>query len=381
MALNSMSLLSGRYLQAEQVSPGLVQTFRARDFATGRSVFVHRIGDSDCAEQASLLKLLLSCLYRSPAVKQMVLEVREDTEACYVVTEAAPQCFLLREWLEFEAKTLGEVTSAPQGAADVLPGSEPGEQAGNTLRLLCDPPASFPSEERDDGGSARQANDEISLPAPFVGDQQPGVAQAAPIKIIRPLPPEFSSGALESAGAVSKQYSEEVDVLSVPHPHDQVPEEQLRVDRPIREAAPKPSEFVSQAVQRPVGVLPLDEFDRLFEDPVGVPDRKPMLADTPAPVQRPIPPSTPPVAAPSPSPPYVRPVTGPVASVSQRPTTPGSRAFAQPILPSAAQTVLESALAAQAASQRNRKLIIGAIAVVLIVLAIVLYLLMGAKIQ
>jgi hypothetical protein len=381
MALNSMSLLSGRYLQAEQVSPGLVQTFRARDFATDKPVFVHRIGDSDCAEQASLLKLLLSCLYRSPAVKQMVLEVREDAEACYVVTEAAPQCFLLREWLEFEAKTLEEAISAPQGAPNAPPVSNPGEQAGDVVRLACDPPAPFPGEEGDGGGPASRASDEISLPTPFVSDQQPAVPQAAPIKIIRPLPPEFNPGAFEGAGPVSKQHSEEIDVLSAPHPRDQVPEDQLRVDRPIREAAPKPSEFLPQAVQRPVGVLSLDEFDRLFEDPVGVPDRKAMRADMPAPVQRPIPPSAPPVAAPSPILPYARPVTGPVTSVSQRPTTPGSGAFTQPILPSAAQTVLESALAAQAASQRNRKLIIGAIAVVLIVLAIVLYLLMGARMQ
>jgi hypothetical protein len=380
MALNSMSLLSGRYLQAEEVSPGLVQTFRARDFATGRPVFVHRIGDSDCAEQASLLKLLLSCLYRSPAVKQMVLEVREDAEACYVVTEAAPQCFLLREWLEFEAKISEEVISSPQGAPKAPPASEPGEQSAGALRLSNEYPAAFPGEERDGGGPASRASDEISLPAPFVSDQRPAVPQAAPIKVIRPLPPEFSPDAFESVSAASKQHSEGIDVLSASHPRDQVPEDKLRIDRPIGEVAPTPDEFLPQAVQRPVGVSPLDEFDRLF-DPVGVPERKAMRGDTPAPVQRPLPPLAPAVAAPSPSLPYVRPVTGPVAPLSQRLTTPGSGAFAQPILPSAAQTVLESALAAQAASQRNRKLIIGAIAVVLIVLAIVLYLLMGARIQ
>jgi hypothetical protein len=346
MALDSMSLLSGKYLQAEQVSPGLVQTFRARDSATGRPVFVHRIGDSDCAEQASLLKLLLSCLYRSPAVKELVLEVKEDAEACYVVTEAAPQCFLLREWLEFEAKTPDDSSSGSTGMPSPAPISEPEER---------------PS----------RASDEILLPAPFVSDRQPGPPQAAPTKVIRPLPPEFSPPPLESlsaALAASEQRGELDHALAAAPARAVAPENQAKMGFRFGEGGfsrePQQRELPQPAVQRPVGVLPLDEFDLLFQEPV--PPR-------PQPSR--------PVSAPSPRQKPARPMTGPAAPLAQRPAALGSGALTPLILPSAAQTVLESALAAQAASQKNRKLIIGAAAVLLIVLAIVLYLLMGARVQ
>jgi hypothetical protein len=96
---------------------GNVQTFRAREAATGRSVFVHRIAETAQPEQAALLKLLLSCLYRSSTVKELVLDVREEGDLCFVVTESVPQCLLLREWLQFESDRSDPGTKPAGGEA------------------------------------------------------------------------------------------------------------------------------------------------------------------------------------------------------------------------------------------------------------------------
>jgi hypothetical protein len=98
-----MSFLGGRYLHTEQVIAGSVQTFRAREAETNRTVFVHRVDDPSSPPQADLMRLLLTCLFRSAAVKQRVLDVIEHGDVIYVVTESVPECLLLREWLHFES--------------------------------------------------------------------------------------------------------------------------------------------------------------------------------------------------------------------------------------------------------------------------------------
>lgn len=359
-----MSLLSGKYLEAEQAAPGVIQTFRARDLATADPVFVHRISDANCNEQASLLRLLLLCLYRSPAVKKLVLEVREDAEACYVVTESAPQCFLLREWLELEARnaeassrTLADLQSVEPKLKDAAP--EP---------LLHE------------GGG------ELSLSAPFVSEAPPATPQAAPIKSIRPLPPDLSpapkgasSDLLALSGMAAKNSGTQVieksnfdaakpESFSRIHPADPKPVSEVgAAPRPFQKDATPSSGYSSHpGVQRPSGALPLDEFSRLFADPkpAGNGATTEMLSTVRSPISGPVPPPT-----------HARPAPNPVTAASQ--PTP----LATPILPSAAQTVLESALAAQAASQRNRNLIIGIVVVVLIVLAVVLMVLTFSRTQ
>ena len=360
-----MSLLSGKYLQAEQAAPGVIQTFRARDLATGDPVFVHRIGDANCNEQASLLRLLLMCLYRSPAVKKLVLEVREDANACYVVTESAPQCFLLREWLELEARNaegsnraLADLESAESKLKEVAPGPPAQEGTGS----------------------------ELSLSVPFVSEAVPATPQAAPIKSIRPLPPDFSPApqsassdlfALSGIAAkkpgrtlvIEKSNLDAAKPESLPRVHPPNPRPSGEVAAPSqpfqKDATPSSGYSSHPAVLRPAGALPLDEFSRLFADPEpGNGATTELLSTVRSPISGPVPPPT-----------HARPALNPLAEASQ--PTP----FATPIMPSAAQTVLESALAAQAASQRNRNLIIGIVVVVLIVLAVVLMVLTFSRTQ
>lgn len=101
--MEPLDFLGGKYEQAEQILPGAIQTFRAHDSATGRPVFVHRISLTDePLRQSSLLGLLSSALLRSPKARKMVVDVEEADGFYYVVTQTAPQCLLLREWLQCE---------------------------------------------------------------------------------------------------------------------------------------------------------------------------------------------------------------------------------------------------------------------------------------
>ncbi len=102
--MDSKPFLGGKYVGPVQVTTGEVETFTAREAGSDRPVYVHQISGTALPAQAALLKLLLSCLYRSPTVKEHVLDVREEGDVCYVVTQSAPQCLLLGEWLQFESE-------------------------------------------------------------------------------------------------------------------------------------------------------------------------------------------------------------------------------------------------------------------------------------
>lgn len=101
--MNTTEFLGGKYQGAEQILPGVIQTYRASETLTGRSVFVHRVSSTDdLTQQLVLYRLLSAALVRSPAVRSMVLDMRDEKSDWFVVTDTSPQCLLLREWLQFE---------------------------------------------------------------------------------------------------------------------------------------------------------------------------------------------------------------------------------------------------------------------------------------
>ena len=111
--MEMLEFLGGKYKSGEQILPGVIQTYRATETATGRSVFVHRVSSTDdIGQQLVLYRLLAAALVRSPAVRSMVLDVRDEASDWYVITDTAPQCLLLREWLQFE---LGHPAKASDG--------------------------------------------------------------------------------------------------------------------------------------------------------------------------------------------------------------------------------------------------------------------------
>lgn len=127
--MEPLEFLGGKYQQPEQIVPGEVQTFRARESATGRVVFVHRVsaGSAD-QRQAALLRLLLTGLFRSSSARSQILDFGEEPGFWYVVTESTEKCLLLREWLQLEIGSAlpgnGAQLSKPEDDSDTHPKAE-----------------------------------------------------------------------------------------------------------------------------------------------------------------------------------------------------------------------------------------------------------------
>jgi hypothetical protein len=101
--MEALAFLGGKYQKTEQIVPGPVQTFRAREAASGREVFVHRVSSAEeQAEQTALLRMLTTVLLRSSEARKLVLDFGDDQGFWYVVTASEPRCLVLREWLQRE---------------------------------------------------------------------------------------------------------------------------------------------------------------------------------------------------------------------------------------------------------------------------------------
>ncbi len=122
--MEPVEFLDGKYCQAEQILPGPIQTFRAQETAAARPVFVHRVSvTGEPAQHLALLELLSAALLRSPKARKMVLDVADHDGFYYVVTQTAPQCLLVREWLQCEVDDpTADNEASPKQTSFVLPG-------------------------------------------------------------------------------------------------------------------------------------------------------------------------------------------------------------------------------------------------------------------
>ena len=175
--MEPLQFLGGKYQEPEQIVPGEVQTFRAREASTGQTVFVHRVSTAmGDAQQAALLRLVLQGLFRSPSARSHVLDFGEEPGYCYVVTESSPQCLLLREWLQFELE------SSPTGrdgqGSKSVGGTEPKPQADGA-----------PAVNRPD---RRTTVDAKAGPVAFVIREQPAKQSAVPPPSPTPATPASS---------------------------------------------------------------------------------------------------------------------------------------------------------------------------------------------
>ena len=153
--METLKFLGGKYNGGEQILPGVIQTYRATETATGRSVFVHRVSSGDDpGQQLALYRLLAAALVRSPSVRSMVLDMRDESNDWFVVTDTAPQCLLLREWLQFELGNSAKISDGKKeaGAQPVLstpaPSPEPVQKpaSGPPAVPTTLPPATHPEE-------------------------------------------------------------------------------------------------------------------------------------------------------------------------------------------------------------------------------------------
>jgi hypothetical protein len=174
--MEPLEFLGGKYQQPEQIVPGDVQTFRAQEAETGRTVFVHRVSTtSGDPQQAALLRLVLLGVFRSPTARNQMLDFGEEPGFCYVVTESAPKCLLLREWLQFE------LDSAASGRAGDRP--KPAASSNDVVdadqKFPVNRPA--PDEKEAKTGGDNKAGPQVlrSGAVPFVIREQPVKPTAA----------------------------------------------------------------------------------------------------------------------------------------------------------------------------------------------------------
>jgi hypothetical protein len=286
-----MSFLGGRYLHTEQVIAGSVQTFRAREAETNRSVFVHRVDDPSSPQQADLLRLLLTCLFRSAAVKQRVLDVIEQSGVVFVVTESVPECLLLREWLHFESdrSDLGGHSRAHR-----VP---PRADASAPYATVTNQPAvSRLPEAPEEIQAKRNIETGSSQPASSVGEftrlfQQSDVGRPQQWRTNEPKPGEVQApgeGDVPRSGdaALEPKYTGEFSRLFYGKQGQPSPQPQAAVLRPIRAVAPVfeegrsplaahgdlSNEVPLESGGKRIGPREPGEFTRFFQSPTAEPN-------------------------------------------------------------------------------------------------------------
>ncbi|MGH9581669.1 MAG: hypothetical protein ACRD4O_01885 [Bryobacteraceae bacterium] len=220
--MERLEFLSGKYKDGERIVPGVVQTFQAAEAAGGRPVFVHRVPTTGPEAQNGVVRLLSAALLRSEGVRKLVVEVADQDGFCYVITENAEQCLLLREWLQFEIDRAGGQPAAP-AARPSVPSAVPEPPPPARPELVPEKPAK-PADERQPGDFSRlfqappPAGPASAPPAPsvpgrsetgeftrfFRGDLLPGKKPAEPPR--RPDRPSSSESlrAQRSSGAVQR---------------------------------------------------------------------------------------------------------------------------------------------------------------------------------
>src|SRR5579884_4310797 len=120
--METTEFLGGKYQKPEQIKPDPVHTFKTKEVSTGRTVFVHRVSTTEApAEQASLLRLLMSAVFRSPSARNLILDYGEEQGFWYVITQGEPQCLQLREWLQFEIDHAGGTAGQTQTSGEAPP--------------------------------------------------------------------------------------------------------------------------------------------------------------------------------------------------------------------------------------------------------------------
>jgi hypothetical protein len=289
-----MTFLGGRYLHTEQVIAGSVQTFRAREAETNRSVFVHRVDDPSSPQQADLLRLLLTCLFRSAAVKQRVLDVIEQSGVVYVVTESVPECLLLREWLHFESDRSdlgGHSHRVPPRADASAPYATVTNQSA--VSRLPESPEQIQAKRNIETGSSQPA---LSANSPPVGEftrlfQQSDVGHPQQWRTNEPKLGEVQAsgtGDVPHSGdaALEPKYTGEFSRLFYGKQGQPSPQPQAAVLRPIRAVAPVFEESRSplaahgdlsnevplESGGKRIGPREPGEFTRFFQSPTAEPN-------------------------------------------------------------------------------------------------------------
>ncbi len=296
--METLEFLGGKYQKTEQIVPGPVQTFRAREAGTGREVFVHRVScTEEQAQQTALLRMLTTVLLRSSEARKLVLDFGDDQGFWYVVTESEPRCLILREWLQFELNRAagspsGEerapVNAVPKQSPAVKPqGPQPDEsEPGEFTRMFS---GSLPKGSK--SGSPPSLNEPekpaVSPPPPASAPGEPGEFT----RVFRSFTPQAARPEHSSTPAAAPNAPNEPGEFTrffqegLPRPADKAargPEIKRGPDKPSRggfvQRPHTPMPPVSQKASEP------GEFTRMFSQPnAEAPKSENVFADYPNP--------------------------------------------------------------------------------------------------
>ena len=318
--METLEFLGGKYQKTEQIVPGPVQTFRAREAASGREVFVHRVSSTEeQAEQTALLRMLTTVLLRSAEARKLVLDFGDDQGFWYVVTESEPRCLILREWLQFELHRAAGSPAAekhePEKPPVEPPPMQPPARQAQPQALPIQPQALKVQQEATQPGEFTrmfEASPRISSPAPAAAPP----IQAEKISVVFPMtapppapsePGEFTRVFQTFAPAQPLGPPIQPDTAPMPPPTSAAQTEPGEFTRFFQEGLPRPAgktvsspevkrspEKLSRGgfVQRPHTPMPPvpqkssepGEFTRMFSHPnADAPKSRDLFADYPDP--------------------------------------------------------------------------------------------------
>jgi len=118
----------GRYQILEMLSDGEARTFKALQTSSGRIVLLHQLWEERTPpNQPDLASLVFGFLRRATAEEmKSLVDMGEEANRVFVVTEDLPECQDLRQWLQSAPGTLGTAgkasvpKSAPSGDSSAI---------------------------------------------------------------------------------------------------------------------------------------------------------------------------------------------------------------------------------------------------------------------
>ncbi len=191
----------GRYQLLEMLSDGEARTFKALQTSSGRIVLLHQLwGERTPANQADLASLVFTFL-RGATAEEMksLLDMGEDANRVFVVTEDVPRCRDLRQWLQPVERS---VTPPRHPEAQVGPRTSPsseelarllGESSRTEVLKTSEPPVASPPPAKEKDGPSEFTRMFLGSPAaPKVPAVARTTADSRGAELTPPIKPEPS---------------------------------------------------------------------------------------------------------------------------------------------------------------------------------------------
>lgn len=135
----------GKYQILQTLRDGEVRCFRAQEIASGRSVLVHQLWpERNPPHQPDLATLLVEFLRTAPVeISGHILEIGEESNRGFVVTEDLPECLDLRSWFQLATGAQGKPVESGRNQTYVEPSFPSTIPSEATYGKSADKPGEF----------------------------------------------------------------------------------------------------------------------------------------------------------------------------------------------------------------------------------------------